>query len=152
MNHRDGPMIWLGEKIVQKMNEAGWPSRIFQGYRSPELQQQYKDKGTSKAGPWQSPHQFYEAVDIIHQTKAWDVPQDYWDTLASVVRVVEQEYAIDLEHGYDWGWDSAHIEIKDWRNVRDRQKASGGYHVPSELERAARFKEKLPAVWASFSS
>lgn len=149
MNKSDGPMIWLGEQIVKRMEKAGYPSRIFIGYRSPEQQNREYAEGDSKAKAWQSPHQYYEAVDIIHKTKAWNVTQDYWDTLASIVRTVEREYNIDLVHGYDWGWDSAHIEIALWRQVPKRQIAkTGGHYTPSTWERDQRFKELLPKVYA----
>ncbi len=150
LNAADGPMIWLGEQIVKRMEKAGYPSRIFCGYRSPEQQDKEFAEGDSKARAYQSPHQFYEAVDIIHKTKAWNVSQDYWDTLAAIVRVVEREYAIDLVHGYDWGWDSAHIEIALWRQVPKRQIGkTGSNYPPSPWEREQRFKELLPAVYAA---
>lgn len=150
LNAADGPMVWLGEQIIKRMEKAGYPSRIFIAYRSADQQNKEFAEGDSKARAYQSPHQFYEAVDIIHKTRAWNVSQDYWDTLASIVRVVEREYNIDLVHGYDWGWDSAHIEIALWRQVPKRQLAKVGYHYPpSPWEREQRFKELLPAVYKS---
>lgn len=142
-------MHWLGEQIVKRMEKAGYPSRIFCAYRSPEEQQKAFDRGASKARPFRSPHQFFEAVDIIHKTKAWDVSQDYWDTLAIVVRTIERQYKVDLVHGYDWGWDSAHIELKDWRAVRAAQSYLGPYRVPTSAELEQRFKSVLPAVYAN---
>lgn len=153
MNKSDGPMLWLGDQIVKRMEKAGYPSRIFCGFRSPEQQNREFADGDSKAKAWQSPHQFYEAVDIIHKTKAWNVSQDYWDMLATVVRTVEREYSIDLVHGYDWGWDSAHIEIALWRQVPKRQiRKEGHNYEPSPWEREQRFKELLPAVYRSFGT
>lgn len=115
-----GPMLFLGQQIVRAMQDAGYPARIHCHYRSPTKQAELKEAGRSRAGPWESPHQFYEAVDIIHASKGWEVSSDFWDTLAGCARIVSQKYGVELELGHDWGWDSAHIEIKDWRKFRDQ--------------------------------
>lgn len=147
----DGPMNYLGQQIVRKMQDAGYPSRIHCCYRPAEEQLELVEKGRSKANPWASPHQYMEAVDIIHLTLGWNVTQDYWDTLASAARTVADEHNIRLELGYDWGWDSAHIELKDFRTVRDKM---WGKFRPSEAATRAhlqqRFKEVLPHVWKRY--
>ena len=158
-----GPMYYLAQQIVRKMQDAGYPARIYCCYRTPHEQQKAFDRKASKARPFQSPHQFYEAVDIIHPDKGWE-PDDpgYWDMLKAAGQAVANKYRIELEFGHDWGWDSAHIELKDWRDFRERILTEKGFedtseawrwyrqqknHEPlvTERELALRFNEVLPA-------
>lgn len=165
----EGPMNYLGQQIVKAMEDAGYPAKILYCYRSPEIQRGLYAKGRTTGGrrvtnakPWESPHQYYEAVDIIHPALAWRVSDKYWDTLAACVRIVAEKYGVNLKHGHDWDGDgipvrddpdeqfqdSAHIELADWRTVRDRHRntvlASGQSRAPSREELWARFCEVLP--------
>lgn len=142
-DYTQGPMHYLGQQIVRGMQDAGYPAKIHVCYRPPDLQDSLYRRGRSKAKAWQSPHQYFEAVDVVHETLFWECEQDFWDTLARVVKIVAEKYNVTLEHGYDWGWDSAHIELKDFRKVRNRQ----GRRVPDALQLAYRFEEVLPDVW-----
>ena len=165
-----GPMYFIGQQIVRKMQDAGYPARIYCCYRTPHEQEKAFDRKVSKARPFQSPHQFYEAVDIIHPDKGWE-PDDpgYWDMLKAAGQAVANKYRIELEFGHDWGWDSAHIELKDWREFsekvfainglknsveawdeqqkRDARLSTGKDHAPLVTERdlMLRFNEVLPA-------
>lgn len=148
-----GPMYYIGQQIVKGMEDAGYPSKIAECLRSPARQRKLRADGRSKAGEWDSGHQYSEAVDIIHASKGWNVPDEYWDTLRSVTRIVAKKYGIELECGYDWGWDKAHIEIKDFRIQRKRYKAMlsrasrlGRDVTLSEWHLWERFKEVLPEV------
>lgn len=153
VNRSEGPMAYLADVIVKKMEGAGWPSRIAELYRSPERQQTLNNKKpkVTNAGPFESPHQFYEAADIVHKTLYWKAPPEYWETLAAVVRIVSEEYRVDLTHGHHWRMvDSAHVELTSWRDVRNRQlEATGKNHPPTKDELTARFKEVLPAIAAT---
>ena len=64
--YTDGPMFYIGQWIVEQMRQAGYPSKIFVCYRPPKMQATRRAQGRSKAPPWSSPHQYYEAVDIVH--------------------------------------------------------------------------------------
>lgn len=144
-----GPMFYIGCKIVARMETMGWPSKIHCCYRPPEEQDKLYALGRTKARCWRSPHQFYEAVDIIHATKAWGVSEEYWEALAVCVRVVAKELNVDLEHGHYWKFkDSAHIELKDWRTIRDRDDRDehGSKRPPTEEQRFERFSEVLKTV------
>jgi len=141
INYAEGPMGFLLSHIVKRMAAAGWPATVHALYRSPAEQNAAKARGASKASAYHSPHQFYEAGDVVHKTLFWDAPQEFWDTLAIVSRQVANDFGVPLELGYDWGWDSAHVEIKGWREVRRRQKVT---HTPTKLELDLRFKELLP--------
>jgi len=156
--YTDGPMYYLGQQIVKFMQDAGYPAKILYCYRSPEKQAELYAKGRTAPGrkvtnaqPWQSAHQFYEAVDIIHPKLAWAVSETYWDTLASCVEVVSDRFAVKLNHGHTWRFrDSAHIEMPDWRIIQGihRREWEKGKPMrpPNEFELFQRFKEVLPKV------
>lgn len=148
VNHTEGPMLFLAQQIVKRMDKMGYPSRIQELYRTPERQATLKSKGRSKALGYQSPHQFFEAADIVHKTLYWDASPAYWDALAVVVRVIEAEYNVKLEHGHHWRFvDSAHVELKDWRTVRQRQLQKYGHNYkPTKEELLARWEEVLPSI------
>lgn len=143
-----GPMYFLGQQIVRQMQMAGRDAKISECFRSFEKQANYYAKGRTQPGnvitrarPGDSAHQYFLAVDIIHPSLGWDVPSDYWDTLASCVRIVAEKYNVELNHGHDWRWtDSAHIEIQDWRVYRDRI----GLRRPTYDELQQWFAEVLP--------
>ncbi|MBL4807282.1 MAG: hypothetical protein JKY31_08335 [Rhodobacteraceae bacterium] len=148
VTRKDGPMYFLGMQIVKRMERSGFPSKIHCCYRSPEKQNDVFEKGHSKVREWESAHQYYEAVDIVHKYLYWDASPGYWDHLATVVRVVAKEYGVELVHGHNWKFvDSAHIELKSWRAVRDRQREQndGGNHTPTPKELRERFLEVLPS-------
>lgn len=148
VNHDEGPMLYIGQQIVKRMEKMGYPSRIVEHYRDPERQDELYLAGYSKAKAWQSPHNYFEAVDIVHKTLYWNAPPEYWDALSVCVRVIETELNVDLEHGHKWKFvDSAHIEIKDWRNVRARQMLNpDGLHKPTPAELLFRWQEVLPQI------
>jgi len=144
--YMSGPMFFLAQQIVRAMQDAGYPAFIWCHYRPPEQQQIEFDEGDSRARPWRSAHQFLEAVDIVHPKLYWDAPLEYWQTLNSCVRIVEEKFSVDLVHGYDWGWDSAHIELADWREFRD----TIGHATPTVHQCIERFKTVLPKQWKQF--
>lgn len=154
--YTDGPMYFLGQQIVRKMQQAGWPAKIYECYRTFERQAELYERvpRVTNAQPGESPHQFYEAVDIVHETKYWDVPEKFWEELAAAVRVVGAEYGVVLDHGHDWSFrDSAHIELVGWKRIRERYRSGeeGGslspYREPTRDELKRRFIEVLPTVW-----
>lgn len=137
-----GPMYFLGLQICKRMGEIGFPSRVHCCYRSGADQDAAFARGASRARAGQSPHQFLEAVDIVHEARAWDVPPAYWAALASVVRNVAADYGVELSGGFVWGWDLAHVELADWRRMR----AFVEHRRPSEAELYVRFRDVLPSV------
>lgn len=176
-----GPMYYLGEQIVRAMQKAGYPAKILYCYRSPEFQNELYQKGRTTVGvsptparplgwtvtnadAWESPHNYCEAVDIIHETRGWDVSEEFWEALASCVRIVGDKYGVYLVHGHDWDGDgipvhkdpdekrrdSAHIELGSWRVVKRWHQAS---MTTEDRERPLnddelwlRFEEILPQV------
>lgn len=151
-NYRDGPMGWLAQQIVRRMNDIGWDAVIFELYRTPEQQKRYFEAGTSKAPPWTSAHQYWCAVDIVLRTdvKRYHWPprsHKFWRDLAAVVRTVEETFGVPLVHGHvDWGWDSAHIELENFRVYR----AQFLRREMSQEEKDGMFEEVLPVVWKAY--
>lgn len=148
----DGPMQFLGQQIVKAMEDAGYPAKIHCLWRSPKKQNAAYYDGFSKARAWQSPHQYLEAVDIIHPGLGWNVTQDYWDHLAACTRIVADRYGVELTGGLDWGWDLAHVELKDWRKVKDREKWR---EYRQDYEKAVKENKATPqlphdALWERF--
>lgn len=153
-----GPMMFLGQQIVSAMQRGGYPAKIVWCYRSPEKQRELYAQGRTATGSivthakaWESAHQYSEAVDIVHPWKGWDVPPDYWEALASAVRIVADKYGVDLEHGHNWKFaDSAHIELSDWRDFRNQHRTvmltEGHNRPPSEMQLWERFMDVLPDV------
>lgn len=147
----EGPMQFLGQQIVKSMEDAGYPAKVQECYRSPERQQRLLSlgEGVTKAGSFGSAHQYYEAVDIVHPSLFWNASSDYWEQLAVCVRIVADKYGVDLNHGHHWRMvDSAHIQLRDWREF----KAVVGKAKPSPEQLALRFQSVLPAVWAQYVS
>ena len=143
-NYVDGPIAFIGGQIVKVMQAKGWPCKIHCLYRSPAEQNAAFHRGVSKARAFQSPHQYSLAVDIIHSSLGWDVPDRFWADLSAAVVVVSQRYDIALEHGHFWKFrDSAHVELKDWRKWR----ALWGDKSPDADQLAKCFEQLLPGVW-----
>lgn len=144
-----GPMYYLGLQICKRMGQIGYPSKVHTCYRSPAVQDRKKRQGFSKAAAFQSPHQFYEAVDICHETLGWPKADDpYWQKLGVVIRNVEADFKVKLTSGVnDWGWDFAHVELSDWRKVQRAHRTPEGNYLPvSPPSLLKRFKEVLPQV------
>lgn len=154
--YTDGPMKFLGQQIVKRMEDSGFPAMIHTCYRSPQEQARLYAKGRSasgrivtKAKPWSSAHQLWEAVDIVHPELFWNASPEYWDTLAACVRAVSEQYGVKLNHGHNWRFvDSAHIEIQNWRIFKEdhRERCNGSLRPLSAVELWDRFREVLPAV------
>lgn len=91
--------------------------RIFESYRDPDKQAAAYSRGTSKAKPWQSPHQFGLACDFVPfdpQENRWYWPEadnPVWNQLDEAVKL--------------WpclvrpiAWDRPHVQYKNWDKIR----------------------------------
>jgi peptidoglycan L-alanyl-D-glutamate endopeptidase CwlK len=78
---------------------------VYETYRSTELQAIYYQRGRSVKPPHQpvtnaqsnmySWHGYGLAVDVIHRTKQWDVPEAWFERVAAIFK----------EHNCKWGGD-----------------------------------------------
>lgn len=147
-NYMDGPMVYIGQQIIRTMQDMGWETEIFEAYRTPERQAELKRQGRSKAPPWSSPHQYWCAVDIVLKPKKWPpIDHRFWKDLNAAQRVVAEKFGVELVHGLDWGWDAAHIELKNFRHYRDLYTG----REMTQAEKDAMFKDVLPNVWKQYT-
>lgn len=143
-SYTSGPMYYVGQQICSHMQKLGWPARIHSCYRSPEDQDAAFKRGASKARAYQSPHQYWLAVDIIHASKGWEAPPRFWTDLVASGEVVAKRLNFPLEFGHNWKWnDSCHIQAKEWKGWK-------GHFGPRHLNQAdldKMFEALLPKVW-----
>lgn len=84
--------------------------RVFETVRDPLRQAECRRLGTSKAGPWQSPHNYGLAVDFVRWVDGkWDWSGDY----SAVSSVVQRLFTRTLEAPL--AWDPGHVQFKPWR-------------------------------------
>lgn len=85
--------------------------RVFETYRSPTRQQELRAKGNvTKAGPFESAHQFGLAVDFIPwdgEIWSWDGRHDW-----SFLHKAAKAYGLDVPIS----WDKGHVEHPLWTN------------------------------------
>ena len=85
--------------------------RPFETYRHPARQAEAVKNRTSRAGPYESAHQFGLAVDFVAWSNgrwSWD-PGLPWDTL----RVMAKSEGLLNE----LSWDRAHVEHPHWQDL-----------------------------------
>ena len=85
--------------------------RPFETYRHPMRQLEVLRNKTSRAGPYESPHQFGLAVDFVPWDNgrwSWDLKHD-WEHLRRLARVRGLRCEID--------WDRAHVEAPLWADM-----------------------------------
>jgi peptidoglycan L-alanyl-D-glutamate endopeptidase CwlK len=90
------------------------PFLLFEGYRHPTDQLVMLARGTSKAGPMESAHQFGLAADFvpfIDGNWRWDVEPEVWDQLDREAKAFGLLRPI--------AWDRAHVEHPAWKRVRN---------------------------------
>lgn len=102
---------------------------LFETFRRPERQRDLITKGVSKAGAFQSAHQFGLAVDIV--------PYIDPDTAAEISKATGERHwpGWSWWTGHDWdylsdtanrlglrtiSWDRPHVEYPHWRSIRDQ--------------------------------
>lgn len=147
MRYTVGPMGFLADQIMKELQRAGYPPKEFQLYRPPELQRKYQIKGTSRAAPFQSAHQFYGASDIIHERWAWFAADEapdgkhFWNRLWDCVELVSEKY--DVEFSERLSWDPAHVQLANWREMREVV----GHEEPNQMHLDWYFQVTLPKVW-----
>ena len=80
---------------------------VIEGLRTEERQRQLVAEGKSKT--MNSRHLTGHAVDIVPYPVSWE-----WEDFRPVVNAMREaakELGIDLEHGFDWGWDAPHHQL-----------------------------------------
>ena len=84
---------------------------IVEGVRTEERQRQLFREGKSKT--LRSKHLSGRAVDIapiVDGKVSWN-----WKDFAPLIncaKAVAAEQRVDMEFGFDWGWDAPHLELR----------------------------------------
>ena len=86
---------------------------IFETYRSPERQDYlFRVRKTTKARPWQSPHQYGLAADFVPRVNggwSWAPNHDY-----EFLKKCAQECGLDVPIS----WDRCHVEAPEFQSVK----------------------------------
>lgn len=110
----------LAEYLRISFNEGATHSefRVFETYRNPIRQLYLLEQGVSKAGAFQSAHQFGMAVDFVPGTQtalgfkwSWSANED-WPFLKRAAELYGLSCPI--------AWDKAHVQVKDWEDIRKK--------------------------------
>lgn len=96
---------------------------IFETFRSPERQRYLVGRKTSKAGPWQSAHQFGLAVDFVPfltqaEGEALGVKAGwYWPPITDICWKFLQQRAQQFGLDRPYSWDGPHVEPPLFRQL-----------------------------------
>lgn len=124
---RDGAhpdILEFEKRLVTKMRKQGVPLFAHCIWRTPEQQDAAFVLGHSRAVAGESPHNFGMAADIVHGTKAWNLPPKSWDLLGHIGKEISVQSGIAITWGGDFKslWDPAHWELKEWKLAKASRK------------------------------
>jgi hypothetical protein len=114
------------EAFLDQLKEHKFPFFVYEGQRTPERQEELRKAKRSKAGPWQSPHQYGCAVDIIHSVYGWMDTQfgaqearKRWKIIGTIGKEVARRKGYKITWGGDWRfYDPAHWELSNWKDYK----------------------------------
>lgn len=118
-------IIAFTQKFIAELERRNIPFFAFELMRDPERQAELLARGTSKAKPWSSPHQYGCAVDLISATHYWDLTPKQWAVIGAIGKEIARKLNIKIEWGGDWGWDFAHWELLDWPHYKSLYDVEG---------------------------
>ena len=109
-----GAVSSLGQKLVNgyKAGETQTLFKLFEGYRDPLRQLDLLQAKTTKAGPWQSAHNFGLAADFV----AWR--GDEWSWGPDVDWLFLHSTATLCGLRAPMSWDKPHIEHPFWPKLQ----------------------------------
>jgi len=99
---------------------------IYETFRVPSRQEQLRLKGVSKAGAFESAHQFGLAIDFVpflSQAEAVAIgvlPGWYWPEITDEAWKVLKEEAKLCGLSVPISWDAAHVEYPGWKQLITR--------------------------------
>lgn len=108
---------------------------VFETFRSPARQIRLKREGTSKAGPWQSAHQFGLAIDFVpylSQAEAVALGKPvgwYWPPIEDGCWTFLDNRAKTFGVSRTIAWDGPHIEHPLFEEMMEVMKAPAGAFV-----------------------
>lgn len=109
-----GPVSSLADKLLlgYKAGITQTEFKLFEGFRDPSRQRELLKAKTTKAGPWQSAHQFGLAADFV----AWVNGRWSWSTEHDWNYLHECAEALGL--GAPIKWDLPHIQHPFWPRLQ----------------------------------
>lgn len=118
------PLLNWARKFQRECLRYDIPLFILEGMRTNERQKEVFDAGFSNIEQ-DGPHGRGMALDMVHGVKFWDGMSDQdWFLLSEIGKDAAATSGFKVEWGGDWGrtstkvgWDAAHWQIPDWRNV-----------------------------------
>ena len=113
--------------LVKRMRDLGVPMFAHCVVRTPAEQDAAFVLGhTQRKGSDPFAHRF-AAVDVIHSTRAWDIPEKAWDLVGHVGMEISKRLSIPVVWGGDWDgdgdktdqklYDPAHWELAFWSSM-----------------------------------
>ena len=108
-------------RLLARFKKLGIPMFTVYCYRDAKLQNELFEKGRSKARAGESPHNYAMAIDMVHSTLAWDLPdKKCWDLIGHVGHEIAASWGIKVKWGGEFEslYDPAHWELLDWRDQR----------------------------------
>lgn len=106
-------------RFIRRLTKLGVPMFAHCVNRSNAEQRRLRLQGNSKAGPGESPHNYGCAVDLVHGTKAWELPKPCWDLIGHLGKEIALQAGISVQWGGEWKfYDPAHWELTRWREER----------------------------------
>lgn len=127
LNRIDGPdtggchpdLIDFYKAFQKHLRQHGIPMIPTEFFRTPERQAELRAEGRSKAGPWQSPHQYGCALDLVGATRFWNLTRKEWEVIGTIGKEVARKRGLKMEWGGDWDfYDPAHWQLADWKGYK----------------------------------
>ena len=104
-------LLRVVERAIQKTKQD---FTVIEGVRTMQRQRELVAKGASKT--FNSRHLTGHAVDIVPFPipRNWkDYKKTQWTKIYKAMKEAAAELNIEMDHGYDWGWDKPHHQL-DW--------------------------------------
>ena len=113
----DPRIIQFERALIRRMAKLGVPMWAHNMVRTPAEQMAVFVQGHSqKDGRGPYAHKAW-AVDIVHGTKAWNLPDESWKLIGHLGKEVAASIGVKVVWGGDWTrpYDPAHWELADWK-------------------------------------
>ena len=102
----------LADFVRRLSVESPEPFVVTEGVRTKARQRELVKSGASKT--LNSRHIVGRAVDIapqVHGAVSWE--WRHFKPIIERARALADEMGLELQFGYDWGWDAPHIEMRE---------------------------------------
>lgn len=101
--------------IYKLLNALGPKWDLFEGYRTPDRQNDLFTRGKTKARAWQSAHQYGLGADIVPLN---DDNEPFWPPIGDPLWLELQEQCDYLGLYNDIKWDAAHVYCKEYIDLQ----------------------------------